>query len=110
MINDTLAKIEARLQNADALTDEKRRELHELLTKLKSEVADLSTTHSEQAESIAGFTEMSAHEATREQQNPRLLELSLKGLKSSVDEFEKSHPQLVQVVNAISNALSNLGI
>lgn len=110
MIKDTLAKIEARLQNADAITPDKRRELQELLAKLKSEVAGLSETHSEQAESIAGFTEISAHEATREKQNPKLLELSLDGLTSSVEEFEKSHPQLVQVVNAISNALSNLGI
>jgi len=34
----------------------------------------------------------------------------LQGLKSSVDELEESHPQLVQIVNAISNTLSNLGI
>ncbi len=110
MIKDTLEKIEARLRNADAINEDKRRELHDLLARLKAEVAELSKTHSEQAESIAGFTEMSAHEATRGQQNPRLLELSLDGLTSSVEEFEKSHPKLVQVVNAISNALSNLGI
>lgn len=110
MIQDTLAKIEARLQHADAINEDKRRELNELLERLKAEVAELSKTHSEQAESIAGFTEMSAHEATREQQNPRLLELSLRGLASSVEEFEKSHPKLVQVVNAVSNAFSNLGI
>src|ERR1700722_13716466 len=110
MIEDTLAKIEARLQSTDSLSEDKRRELQELLAKLKSEVDALSKTHSEQAESIAGFTEMSAHEATREQQNPQLLRLSLDGLASSVEEFEKSHPKLVQVVNAISNTLSNLGI
>jgi hypothetical protein len=110
MIQDTLAKIEARLQHAETINEDKRRELNDLLAKLKAEVAELSKTHSEQAESIAGFTEMSAHEATREQQNPRLLELSLSGLASSVEEFEKSHPKLVQVVNAVSNAFSNLGI
>ena len=110
MIKDTLSNIEARLQSTDAISEDKRRELQELLSRLKSEVDELSKTHSEQAESIAGFTEMSAHEATREQQNPRLLKLSLDGLTSSVEEFEKSHPTLVQVVNAISNTLSNLGI
>jgi prefoldin subunit 5 len=110
MIDDTLAKIEARLQSAEAIPDDKRRELRELVSKLKSEVNELSRTHAEQAQSIAGFTEVSAHEATREQQNPQLLKLSLRGLKSSVEEFEKSHPQLVQIVNSISNSLSNLGI
>jgi len=38
------------------------------------------------------------------------LQLSLNGLTSSVEEFEKSHPKLVQIVNAISNTLANLGI
>ena len=110
MIEDTLAKIEARLKSSEAIPEEKRRELQQLLATLKSEVANLSKTHAEQAESIAGFTEISTREATREQQNPQLLNLSLKGMSSSVEEFEKSHPKLVQIVNAISNMLSNLGI
>jgi len=70
----------------------------------------LSKTHAEQAESIAGFTEVSAREATREQQNPQLLKLSLEGLNSSVEEFENSHPKLVHIVNSISTTLANLGI
>lgn len=110
MIDDTIAKIEARLKSSDAIPEEKRRELQQLLATLKSEVSKLSQTHAEQAQSIAGFTEVSAHEATREPQNPQLLNLSLRGLTSSVEEFEKSHPKLVQIVNSISNTLSNLGI
>jgi queuine/archaeosine tRNA-ribosyltransferase len=81
-----------------------------LLGTLKSEVAKLSQTHGEQAESIAGFTQLSAHEATRTEQNPELLKLSLDGLGSSVRGFEESHPRLVRIVNAISNTLANLGI
>lgn len=110
MIEDTIAKIEARLQNADTIKDNKRRELQQLLATLKSEVAELSKTHPEQAESIAGFTEISAREATREQQNPQLLKHSLDGLSSSVEEFERSHPKLVQIVNSFSTTLSNLGM
>jgi Mg2+ and Co2+ transporter CorA len=110
MIEETIGKIESRIQAADAIKDERRRELLELLGTLKSEVAELSRTHGEQAQSIAGFTELSAHEATRVQQNPRLLQVSLEGLSSSVEGFEKSHPRLVQIVNTISNTLSNLGI
>ncbi len=110
MIEETIGKIEARIQSADAIKDERRRELLELLGTLKSEVADLSRTHGEQAESIASFTELSTHEATRAAQNPQLLKLSLQGLASSVKGFEESHPRLVQIVNGISSALSNLGI
>ncbi len=110
MIEDTISKIEARIQGAESIKEERRRELLQLLGTLKSEVAALSKTHEEQAQSIAGFTEVSAHEATRTEQNPELLKLSLQGLGSSVEEFEESHPRLVQIVNSISNALSNLGI
>jgi Mg2+ and Co2+ transporter CorA len=110
MIEDTLSKIEAKIESSDAITADRKRELLQLIHTLKNEVASLSKTHGDQAESIAGFAEVSAHEATRPQQNPELLQLSLKGLSSSVTGFEKSHPQLVQIVNAISNTLANLGI
>jgi len=110
MIEDTIGKIETRIQNAESIKADRRRELLELLGTLKSEVAKLSQTHGEAAESIAGFTEVSAHEATRAPQNPQLLKLSLEGMGSSVQGFEESHPRLVQIVNAISNTLSNLGI
>jgi len=110
MIEETVGNIEARIQAADSINAERKRELLQLLATLKSEVADLSKTHEEHAQSIAGFTGLSAHEATRGQRNPQLLKLSLEGLSSSVEGFEKSHPKLVQIVNAISNGLSNLGI
>lgn len=110
MIKDTLNHIEEKIQASDSINDERKRELLELVGKLKSEIATLSQTHNEQAQSIAGFTQLSAHEATRAEQNPELLQLSLKGLSSSVGGFEKSHPKLVQSVNAISTLLSNLGV
>jgi hypothetical protein len=110
MIEDTIGKIESRIQAAQALKDGRRQELLQLLAKLKTEVAGLSKTHGDQAESIAGFTDLSTHEAIRAKQDPRLLKLSLEGLGGSVEGFEQSHPRLVQIVNAISSTLSNLGI
>jgi hypothetical protein len=110
MIEDTVSKIEKKIQGAESIPDDRKRELLQLLGTLKAEMFELSKTHDEQAQSIAGFTALSAHEATRSKQNPELLRLSLKGLSSSVEGFEKSHPELVQIVNAISNMLSNLGI
>ncbi len=110
MIEDTIGKIEARIQGAESIKEERRQELLQLMGTLKSEVAELSKTHGEQAQSIAGFAEISAHEATRTEQNPQLLKLGLQGLSSSVEELEKTHPRLVQLVNTISNTLSNLGI
>lgn len=110
MINETIAKIEDRLKNAGALTPEQRADLLKLLATLKSEVGGLSQTEPERAQSIAGFTDVSTHEATRHEPNPELVNLSLKGLSRSVEGFEASHPKLVQAVNAICTTLSNLGI
>lgn len=110
MIEDTVSNIEAKIQASDSISEDRKRELLQLLATLKSEVDSLSRTNREQAQSIAGFTDVSAHEAMREKQNPELLQLSLKGLASSVDGFEKSHPKLVQIVNAVSNTLANWGV
>jgi archaellum component FlaC len=110
MIENTLDEIEAKIRGAKSITEERKRELLQLLGTLKSEVGKLSKTHDEQAQSIAGFTQLSTYEATRVQQNPQSLHHSVEGLRSSVEGFEKSHPQLVQIVNNISNMLANLGI
>ena len=110
MIQDTIAKIEERLRHAASLTPDQRADMLRLLATLKAEVDGLSTTEPDRAQSIAGFTAVSAHEATRDAKNQELVDLSLKGLERSVVGFEASHPKLVQVVNSICTTLSNLGI
>jgi hypothetical protein len=110
MIQGTIAEIEKKIQKADALDNSSRKELLSLVSALKTEVTDLSATHREQAESIAGFAALSAHEATRDTKDPRLLTLALDGLSSSVKGFEVTHPRLVQAVNSICDTLSNMGI
>jgi hypothetical protein len=110
MIDETLGKIEERIRNNESVEEGRKSELLKLLGTLKAEVDDLSKTHREHAESIAGFTQLSAHEATREQKDPRLLQLSIDGLSTSVAGLEKTHPKLVGIVNSFCVTLSNLGI
>jgi len=110
MNESNLNEIEAKIRSAQSISEGRKRELLQLLGTLKSEVGKLSKTHDEQAQSIAGFAQISAYEATRTQQNPQSLQHSLDGLRSSVEGFEKSHPRLVEIVNNISNILANLGI
>ncbi len=110
MIKETITQIEARIEKAESLNDAKKKELLDLLSTLKVEVSELSKTHAEQTRSITGFTEVSIHEAIREEKNPQLLKLSLEGLSTSVQGFETSHPKLVGVVNSICLTLSNIGV
>jgi hypothetical protein len=110
MIEDTLARIEKRLETLETLDADKRQELSELFRALKTEVTGLSRTDTEPAESITRFAAISAHEATRREPNPALHRLSLEGLAASVRGFEVSHPALVRHVNAICMALSDIGV
>jgi Skp family chaperone for outer membrane proteins len=110
MLQDTLSKIEEKLQNVASIPKDNRTELLHLLNALKEEVEELSKTESESAESITGFTQVAAHEATRQDKNRDLLRLSMEGLTSSVQGFETSHPKLAETVNAFCQVLSNMGI
>jgi hypothetical protein len=110
MIKKTISNIEERIKGASSIEDKEREELLDLIATLEGEVSELSKTHPECAESITGFTQLSAHEATRTTKNPQLMKLSLKGLSSSAEGFESSHPSLVAVVNKISQILANMGI
>ncbi len=110
MIENTISEIEAKISAAESASPERRAELLQLLATLKTEVAKLSQTDREQADSIAQFARLSAHEAMRQRQNPQLREISLHGLRSSVENLERTHPRLTQIVNRISKTLSDWGI
>lgn len=108
MIQETLRRLESRLADG-SLPAEKRAELLLLVTQLKSELDGLSETHPDLARSIAGFTSVSTHEATRDAPNTTLVDLSLSGLRQSVLGLEESNPKLAAAVNAVAVALSNIG-
>lgn len=85
MIETIIADIEVKIQ-AESISDDRKRELFQLLSRLRTEITE------------------------RDRQNLKPLKHSVEELRSSVSGFEQSHPKLVQTVNSISNALSNLGI
>ena len=110
MIEETIKKIEEAVRRIESMEGKKSTELVALLASLKSEVRALSQTHTEQARSIAGFAEAAAHEASRRDKSPRLLEHSVEGLSLSVEGFETSHPRLVKIVNELCVMLAKIGI
>ena len=110
MIPETLSKIEMRIQESGSMDEKTRAELAQLISTLKIEMDEISKTHLEQAQSIAGFAQISTHEVTRETKNPLLIKLSIDGLRSSVRQFEQSHPRLVEAVDTLSRMLANIGI
>jgi Domain of unknown function (DUF4404) len=110
MVQNTIEKIEEKIRTNSSLSPKNKTELLNLLANLKPEISKLSEAQSEHAESIAGFVERTAHEATRLEKNPTLLKIAADGLSASVKGFESSHPKLVENVNYIANALANIGL
>lgn len=109
MIDQTLRRIQEQIQGA-ALPKDKKSELAALLGELEKEVAALARTDRAQAESIAQFAGLSAHEAMRDSGRAELRRHSLEGLAATVDGFEATHPRLASLVNSFCMTLSNLGI
>src|SRR5262245_59431992 len=105
-----LNDVENRVMEHDDIPETTKAELLRLLTLLKSEIAKIEYTHAEHAESVVSLAERSMHEAIRQPKNPQHAASALHELAESVAELEVSHPQLVNVVNAISILLSNIGI
>ncbi len=110
MLKNTLSKLEDKIKTSKNIPGDKKQEYYDLLSRLNEEINTLAETDLEKAESIKKFTKATAHEATREELNPNLLETSLEGLYESVREFRTSHPRLVDTVNEICIFLSKLGI
>jgi hypothetical protein len=110
MVQNTIEKIEDKIRTNSSLNEKNKEELLNLLAKLKPEIIQLANAKNEHAESITGFIERSAHEVMRQEKNPDLLKIAVNGLSTSVKGFEVSHPELVENVNYIANALANMGI
>ncbi|RLA04004.1 MAG: hypothetical protein DRQ60_08810 [Gammaproteobacteria bacterium] len=112
MIKERLDQIEKKLHAADELADDLREQLLEKLEELKAELKSekAASFDPESLGSLVGFTQLSAHEALRPQQDPELLKLALKGVDRNLERFETDHPTLVSVVNNFCIMLANMGI
>jgi len=110
MLKHTIEKIESKIKQSSNIPTDKKKEYFELLNELNAGINELSETEQETAQSIKGFTKISAHEATRDQIDPLLVKISLEGLSSSVKELHASYPKLVNTVNSICSFLSKIGI
>lgn len=110
MSRQTMERIEAILNEADSLPPAKREELKILLAELRAEVETLDQTDADRARSVAGFTEIATHEATRASACPNRVGHATAGLLSTIEELEAEHPKLVRIVNQICTTLSDMGL
>lgn len=97
MIHETIRQIETRLQES-GLPPATRTELLALVEQLKAEALHLPTIESTPADPLGEAGEV------------RTLQDDVNHLRRSVEDFEGTHPRLVQAVNHLANTLSGLGI
>jgi hypothetical protein len=98
MIEETIRQIEARLSASTNLAPETRAELLGLLSRLRAEAALLPAR-----EPVETATAPASGEDAS-------IEEHVDFLRGSVEEFEASHPKVVQLVNHLANTLAGLGI
>ena len=110
MIPQRIAQIEATLRGSANIPDATRQELLDLLARLKTEVAPLVKTHGESVSQITGSADAAVQAAVRREEQPEEAAQAVEGLTASVRDFEASHPRLVQIVDRLATALSNMGI
>lgn len=109
LMETSLSQLEEKIRNAP-LPEQQRGELLGLTDALRKQTLPLAESDRETAESIAGFAHAATHEALRQRNNPKLRKLAEEALRSSVEEFEQTHPLLVQTVNGLCTILANIGI
>ena len=111
MIENTIGEIEAKIHGADSISDERKRELLQLLGTLEIRSRHACQNARRTGQQHRRFrADLRARGHARKTKSRVAANIPSQGLRSSVDGFEQSHPKLVQIVNSISNTLSNLGI
>ena len=109
----SLKKIEAIEKKIEATSqiDAKIKEnLLDLMRSLKTELADLKEIHPTTAHNIADKTQVSTEQVLASNSKQNELQNNIDGLQVTVEEFEVSHPKLVQIVNRLCIMLSDIGI
>ena len=109
MIRQTLSQMRKQIDESDSIQPASKKKLLALLSDLQSEIQGLSETDRDHAENIIGFAQASTHEAIHKSGKTEP-QSSVDRLAESVAGFEETHPRLVETVNSICLALSNLNL
>ena len=109
----SLKKIEAieqKIQATSQIDTKIKEDLLDLMRSLKTELTDLKKINPNGAHNIADKAQVSTEKVLTSDNKQNELQKDIDGLQETVEEFEVSHPKLVQVVNRICMMLSDIGI
>lgn len=104
MIDETLRKLEAKIQAAPQAKDETKRELLALVAELRGELKTLAKDDDVEARRLAALAGAASSTPDADAQG------ALGELNASVESFEDSHPRLAGALRGICQALERAGI
>lgn len=97
--------LEAKIKQNDRLTVDEKDELMILIASIDNTMQQLAKTHVQDAEKIQQLADDGAHTALT-----RGLKEMREEMSESIQTFEVTHPELVDLVNRLCIMLANLGI
>lgn len=102
--------LEKKIEATSQIDTKIKEDLLDLMRSLKNELTDLKNDHPETAHDIANKAQISAEKVLTSNSKKDELQENIEGLQGTVEEFEVSHPKLVEIVNRLCMMLSDLGI
>jgi len=102
--------IEKKIESSSQIDAKTKEALLDLMRGLKIELVDLKKINPKTAHNIAEKTNISAEKILTSDNKLNELQKDIDGLQETVEEFEVSHPKLVQIVNRFCMMLSDIGI
>ncbi|QSH40321.1 DUF4404 family protein [Lentisphaerota bacterium ZTH] len=108
---EKVKKIKKEIQGASHIDDTCREKLLGIVGDLEKELSSLDASHKTSADKLAEKAHESTMQAIKDSGSRQdELDQEIEGLKNAVDEFEVTHPKLVQLVNRFCMMLSDIGI
>ncbi|MCM8530490.1 MAG: DUF4404 family protein [Lentisphaeraceae bacterium] len=101
MVEDKLNKIEEKISQSENMTDENKAQVLELLKELKGEISSESSATED--------TGIEKNISEIDSENEGFIKSAFNDINETINDFEESHPKLVQIVNSICTQLSNSG-
>ena len=81
-----------------------------MLNKLDKELQLIDKDDAHKVCSVMGFANVVTYESLRDDPDPNLISLSLQGLQHAIEAFERSHPKLYELIQAICIRLTGMGV
>jgi tRNA C32,U32 (ribose-2'-O)-methylase TrmJ len=107
-IKSKLDNVKQTVHNAPSLASETQAELEKLVSELEEALKPVAEARPEDADRVADMTAMVVKEATRQQPNKSILNVSLEGLKEAANAVAAIAPAVIGVATKIANVVAGM--